>query len=76
MILMDDKMVYLRQLKNDLDDETFRYVAAEVAIKYYTNMFIGRGLRVSKSKVLDRTNLTLKALGVDEVSYGYVRQFA
>lgn len=72
---MNDKLFYLKQIKDDLDEETFKYVAAEVTVKYYINSFISRGLKINRAKVMDRTNLALKSLGVEEVSYGYIRKF-
>lgn len=72
---MNDKLFYLKQIKDDLDEETFKFVAAEVTVKYYINSFIDRGLKINRAKVMDRANLALKSLGVDEISYGYVRKF-
>ncbi|MED0667742.1 hypothetical protein P4T04_15560 [Bacillus badius] len=74
MLRIGDKLNHLKEIKDYLAEETFKYVVAELTAKHFTNLFIDRGLKVNKRRVLERTNLVLRNLGVEEVSYGFVRR--
>jgi hypothetical protein len=72
---INDKLYHLRELKNDIDAETYRFLAADIIIKYYVDLLQTNEVTKNRRYVLKMVNRALKSIEVDEVSYGYVRNF-
>jgi hypothetical protein len=72
---INDRLYHLKQLKNDIDAETYRFLVADIIIKYYVELLQTNEVVKNRRYVLKMVNKALKSLGVDEVSYGYVRNF-
>lgn len=70
---MNQKLENLLRLKEDMSDEVFRLVAASILLKHFIDELKNRGRSMHRSKLLFRVNLSLRSLGCDEVSYGFIR---
>ncbi|SFE26509.1 hypothetical protein SAMN05428981_104226 [Bacillus sp. OV194] len=72
---MSEMMVHLKAIEDSLDKETYRFVVAEAIAKYYIMLIRKTKKKIDRYQLLDRTNLMLRSLGIDEVSYGYIRKW-
>ncbi|MDK8643795.1 hypothetical protein [Niallia taxi] len=72
---MSEKLFYLKQIREDIGEEQFRFVAASIVAKHFAELMEFRGKKLDRMKLLDRINLTLCDLSCSEVSYGFVRSF-
>jgi hypothetical protein len=72
---INDKLYHLRAIRNDMDKETFKFVATDIIIKYYVELLQTNEVSKNRQYVLKMVNKALKSIDVDEVSYGYVRNF-
>ncbi|WHY87573.1 hypothetical protein QNH39_07015 [Neobacillus novalis] len=71
----DEKLNYLMLLRKDIGEEQFKFAAAAILAKAYSELLQWRSIKRSRMNVLDRINLMLRSMGCDEVSYGFIRQF-
>lgn len=70
---MNEKLQHLLVVKNDMDKDLFRFAAASVVIKHFIDKLKNQGKYMERSKLLFRVNLSLRSIGIDEVSYGFIR---
>lgn len=71
---MKEKLQCLRLIREGLDENTFRFVVAEVIVKHYTKEMAKRKNNFYIRDVHCRTNLMLRSMGLDEVSYRFVHK--
>ncbi|MCQ6267133.1 hypothetical protein M1K46_15860 [Fictibacillus sp. WQ 8-8] len=72
---MSEIMLHLKALEDSLDEQTYRFVVAEAVAKYYIMLIRKTEKKVDRYQLLERVNLKLRSLGIDEVSYGYLRKW-
>lgn len=72
---MSEMMKQLKSIEPCLDKETYRFVVAEAIVKHIVKQMQEKNEELSKQKVVDKVNLSLKALKIEPVSYGFVRKF-
>lgn len=70
---MKEKLYHVNQLKDGLSEHQYRLVAATVISNYYVDRMKQTGRKLDRMSMLERVNLTLKGLGLEEVSYGFLR---
>ncbi|MBN3553314.1 hypothetical protein JYA63_03485 [Fictibacillus nanhaiensis] len=72
---MNELMKQLKCIESCVDRETYRFVVAEAIVKHIVKQIQVRNEELSKQKVVDKVNLSLRALKIEPVSYGFVRKF-
>jgi hypothetical protein len=72
---MKENLYHLQMIKGSVDDNLFKLVAASMLTNYYLKVMKKKEARINRSKLLDRVNLTLRSIGVAEISYGFVRSY-
>ncbi|WJE54848.1 hypothetical protein QRE66_11855 [Bacillus cereus] len=70
-----EKLHYLKLLREDIGEEQFRLAAAAIIAKDYVELLYWRGIKRDRMHVLERTNLMLRSMGCEEISYGFIRKF-
>ena len=70
---MKEKLQYLLQVRDCMDNDIFKFATASVIINYFSDELKNQGKSMNYSKLLLRVNLSLRAIGVDEISYGFLR---
>lgn len=70
-----EKMYYLKEIREYIGEEQFRICAATIIAKDYAELLHWRGIKRDRMHVLERTNLMLRSMGCEEVSYGFIRKF-
>ncbi|MCP1156998.1 hypothetical protein [Bacillus infantis] len=72
---MSEKLFYLNQVREDIGEEQFRFAAASIVAKHFTELMKNKGKKLDRMKLLDRVNLTLCDLSCSEISYRFVRSY-
>lgn len=67
-------MNQLNSLRSALSADEFKFLAATLTGAYYTDLVKRTGKKVKRTIVFDRVNLTLRSIGCEEVSYGFLRK--
>ncbi|MFJ7678272.1 hypothetical protein ACIQXQ_09425 [Peribacillus sp. NPDC097198] len=70
---MEEKIKRLNDIKEDVGFDLYRKAVTRVVASYYSKVLSNRGKKVKRTEVWDRTNLKLKELGLEEVSYEFMR---
>ncbi|MDA2218765.1 MULTISPECIES: hypothetical protein [unclassified Bacillus cereus group] len=71
---MKEKLQCLQLIREGLDENTFRFVVAEVIVKHYVTEIAEKKKKFYLRDVHCRTNLMLRSMGLDEVSYRFVHK--
>lgn len=71
--MMNKKIEYLNYMKEDLGIDVYHKAVAKVVASQFIQMIKAKGKKIKRSDVVDWTNLKLKALGLEEVSYAFMR---
>ncbi|MGD6962726.1 hypothetical protein ACQCVB_11025 [Fictibacillus phosphorivorans] len=72
---MSEMELHFRGLKYHLNVSTYRRVVAEAMTRYYLEKMNDKGEEINRKKLLERVNLSLYSMNIEEVSYGFIRQF-
>jgi hypothetical protein len=72
---MYEKLNHLIMVREYMHEDVFKSAVASVLANHYLSMMNKQGKDMMRSKMLERVNLTLRSIGVDEVSYGFMRSF-
>lgn len=72
---MYEKFNHLTYLKEDLTEEEYRFTAAKIVVNHFLNIINGSKKTISRAELLGRVNLVLISLGLQEISYGYIRTY-
>ncbi|WP_066256770.1 hypothetical protein [Neobacillus drentensis] len=72
---MGEKLFYLKQIREDIGEEQFRFAAAAIVANHFTDLMKCKDKKLDRMKLLDRVNLTLCDMSCSEVSYGFVRSY-
>lgn len=72
---MKENLYHLEMVRDYMDDDSFKFAVASMLTNYYIEGMMKHSKGVNRSKLLDRVNLTLRALDVNEVSYGFMRSW-
>jgi len=72
---MNELMKQLKCIESCVDRKTYRFVVAEAIVKHIVKQMQVKKEELSKQKVVDKVNLSLRALKIEPVSYGFVRKF-
>ncbi|MGE7601296.1 hypothetical protein ACQKL5_02210 [Peribacillus sp. NPDC097675] len=70
---MDKKIECLKDIKEDVGVDLYRKAVTKVVASYYSKVLSNRGKKVKRTEVWERTNIKLKELGIEEVSYEFMR---
>ncbi|MDF2606278.1 MAG: hypothetical protein K0S34_468 [Bacillales bacterium] len=72
---MSDKLFHLKQIRNEIGEEQFKFAAASIVADYYYRLMKKQGLLIDRMTMSFRVNLHLRDLGCDEVCYGFFRKY-
>jgi hypothetical protein len=72
---LQEKLYNLKSVRADIGEETFKFSAAAIIAKDYSELLRMRGVKRDRMHVFDRTNLMLHSIGCSEVSYGFLRRY-
>lgn len=70
-----EKLYHLIQVRPYLNRAQYREAAATIVAKDLADQIQEKNVEFKRTMVLDRTNLTLRALNIPEISYGFIRKF-
>ncbi|KZZ86227.1 hypothetical protein [Bacillus sp. SJS] len=70
---MKQQLQHLKELKDVMTKEEYRATAARIVATNIKEMMEERGQIRNRMEVLSLINLKLRSFGVEEVSYGFVR---
>jgi hypothetical protein len=72
---MSEMIKHLKEIEHNLDKETYRSVVAEVSVKHFIKRMRDQKMKINRQLIVDRTNFVLRSMGIEEISYGFVRQY-
>jgi len=72
---MNEKLNHLIIVREYMNEDLFKLAVASVLTNHYLNKMEKQGKYLMRSKLLERVNLTLRSLDVEEVSYGFLRSY-
>jgi hypothetical protein len=72
---MNEKIYHLKQIRQNMDEDTFRFTVATITIKHYLKLLELKRSKMDRTKLLIRVNGVLRSIGCEEVSYGFLRKF-
>ncbi|MGE7695576.1 hypothetical protein ACQKNC_15960 [Lysinibacillus sp. NPDC094177] len=72
---MQDKLKYLEKIREDVGEAAYRINAATIITKDYINLLRSRGIKKDRITILNQVNSRLNSIGVEKVSYGFIRKF-
>ena len=70
---MHKQLQQLQELREIIGEEAFRLSSMTLVVNNFVKELNERKIGMSRVDLLFRINLTLKAIDVEQVSYGYLR---
>ena len=74
-ISIDNKINHLNNVRGIINEDTFKYVAAEIYTQHYIEQSRIKNKRVGRQTIMDRVNLMLRKESLSEVSYTFFRKY-
>lgn len=72
---IDNEMQHLRELKEVLSEEQYKYSAATIYTTYFIELFKKKHKKFNRQDVVDKVNIMLARDGLGEVSYNFFRKY-
>ncbi|MBS4194353.1 hypothetical protein [Lederbergia citri] len=72
---MKGKLHHLLMVKDCMNEDEFRFTVARVLTNHCLQELDRTGRKMNRMKLLDRVNLSLRSIGIKEVSYEYMRKY-
>ncbi|UAK16121.1 hypothetical protein [Sporolactobacillus terrae] len=72
--MYQEKIKSLEVVRSDIGEDLFRRICASVITEHYATAMRTRHGEINKTMILSLVNLHLREIGVEEVSYGFIRR--
>ncbi|SFG70715.1 hypothetical protein [Sporolactobacillus nakayamae] len=72
--MYQEKLKNLEAVRSDIGEDLFRRICASVITEHYATAMRTRHSEVNKTMLHQLVNLHLREIGVEEVSYGFIRR--
>ena len=72
---MQEKLKHLEAIRKDIGESAYRINAATIITKDYIDLLQRNEIKKDRMSILNQVNFVLKSIGVEKVSYGFIRKF-
>ena len=72
---MQGKLKHLEAIREDIGESAYRIDAATIITKDYIDLLQRNEIKKDRMSILNQVNFVLNSIGVEKVSYGFIRKF-